>query len=254
MDSEGQEKKMYEPKMLKGGLLDRPVASWIRILLVTTVWWLFVAGFFSLCFFLMFNILYGSEDFSNMNPPYFMKNLDKYPNIFVQPGLSISCKEKENCGGTSLRVTVNKIFNFKPEVLKSEDYPKELKESLEALTDQSSFDNQLLITCDGKKDKDKEALKGIKIRGDPGVPVETFPWAGKKDWEQGVEFDLSDSPAVKDNKKLDVTIICRAWAANIDRTNRQVDDVTVYGGGISLLCFKNGKVDRLSTYSKGCDD
>merc|ERR1711887_53003 len=82
-----------KPVLLKGGLLDRSLLSWIRILFVTAVWWSFVIGFFCLCFFLMNLIIYGAD---NDIQPYFVRDFKKYPGILNQPSLNIECLNSED--------------------------------------------------------------------------------------------------------------------------------------------------------------
>jgi uncharacterized integral membrane protein len=38
-DDKKTEDTVDKPKMMKGGLKDRPLMSWIRILLLTSTWW-----------------------------------------------------------------------------------------------------------------------------------------------------------------------------------------------------------------------
>ena len=95
--SSGNDKKPNEntmkPKMMKNGLIDRPLTSWIRILLVTTIWWSFVAGFFCLCFFLMNQIIYGSQDFETY--PGILYSLYSF-DILNQPSLNIKCQKPKD--------------------------------------------------------------------------------------------------------------------------------------------------------------
>ena len=92
-------------QQLKGGLRDRSLFSWVRILgelhfsflkkpyaassAVTALWWAFVLGFICACFFLMYTILYSGDE--SADEPYFVRNQNKYPDILPQPGLAISC-------------------------------------------------------------------------------------------------------------------------------------------------------------------
>ena len=121
--------KRKPPKeLMKGGIRDRSLFSWIRILgcffsftfflilhypampcsVAAAIWWAFIIGFLAGCFALMcvfflwimslvknymqtirYVILYGSEEDSKA--PYFVRNQNKYPDLLYQPGIKIDC-------------------------------------------------------------------------------------------------------------------------------------------------------------------
>ena len=113
-------------ELMKGGIRDRPLFSWIRILgwffplsssnwfssftlsysVVAAIWWVLIVGFLAGCFSLMcvsismiclcskwnsprYAILYGSDEGSKA--PYFVRNPNKYPDLLPQPGIKIDC-------------------------------------------------------------------------------------------------------------------------------------------------------------------
>ena len=253
------EKKKKKPKMMKNGLKDRPLKSWIRILTVTAVWWSFVIGFFCLCFFLMHEILYSSE---KNTQPYFSRNFMKYPGILNQPSLNILClkSEKEQvkkCDTAELSISVNKIFNFVPEPFAKEELPEELKVKLNTLGVAVSElpDNQVYVTCDGRKQEDKDNLEGMKIKPDEaGINAVEFPWTEEKQsWPQ-VSLDLSNSKVVmaKHKDKVKVFMECKAWAKNIEREDRFVDKKTPRGGLLVAFCFQNGEIEIMKKLGE-CD-
>jgi len=246
-----KDKNIKKPKMMKNGLFDRPFWSWIRILIVTAVWWGVVFGFYCLCFFLMHLVLYGS---GNDAQPYFARDFKKYPGILNQPGLNIAClkpKEtniKEGCNTAELSISVNKIFNFKPNPYTKE----ELLDLLEGVAKENLNEKMIHVTCEGRKEEDKDNLKGMKIRGESiGIKVDKFPWTvDTEDWPQ-VTFDLSSTKVVMDKmKNKKVSVECRAWAKNINREDRHVDKMTPRGGALSVICFNGGKIAKTGD----CDD
>ena len=236
-----------KPKMMKNGLIDRPLTSWIRILLVTTIWWSFVAGFFCLCFFLMNQIIYGSQDAQ----PYFARNFEKYPGILNQPSLNIKCQKPkddkkpwENCDTTMLSIEINKMFKFVPESY--EEYPKEMVDVLKKLGVTGELKKKhVFVTCEGRKEEDKVNLEGMKFEEDPypGFDVTNFPWTEdiKKSWI-GISFDLSSSKVVSEKTDVKVHMECKAWAKNIKTEIRFVDKKTPQGGALGVFCFKSGKI------------
>jgi len=248
--------KIKKPKMMKNGITDRSFSRWIRILVVTAVWWGFVFGFYCLCFFLMYLVLYGS---GNDAQPYFPRSFMKYPEIFVQPGLNIKClmsretNTMESCNTTELSVSVNKIFNFVPYPYIQGEFPDEVVDELKRLgiALKGLERNMMFVTCDGRKQEDKDDLEGMKISsGSRGIRIDKFPWTvDTEDWPQ-VSFDLSSTKVVMDKKKKKVSVECRAWAWNIDTEDRFVDKMTPRGGALSVFCFDNGKIVKI----KDCDD
>jgi hypothetical protein len=253
-DESKTEETKEKPMMMKGGLRDRHILSWIRILLVTAIWWVFVAGFFCLCFLLMNQILYGSKD----TQPYFVRNFMKYPGILDQPGLNIKCRnlmrgeEDSSCDTTSLSIGINKIYNWKPETFTNEDNPEtsiyvgtaNMKEDLKKMgVTELPTEDLVYVTCNGRKQEDKDNLEGIKMIGVPGFNVDGFPWMGKNEtWLKPLSLDLSNSAAAKSNAKRRVFMECRAWAKNIKMGERFVDKKVPHQGGLAVLCFEDGKI------------
>jgi len=245
-----------KPKMMKNGLFDRPFLSWIRILSVTAVWWGFVIGFFCLCFFFMNSIIYGADKDIQ---PYFVRDFKKYPGILNQPSLNIMClnseDKKESCNSNKLAIRVNKIFNFKPDPYAKDERPRELGDKLTDLgVAEGLLENQIYVTCEGRKEGDKGNLRGMKLSRDnpgdtAGMSVDEFPWtAEKKSWPQ-VILDLSNTTIVKDNKKDAVVMECRAWAKNIEREDRHVDKKTPRGGVLAIFCLNKGNIVK----TENCD-
>eukprot|EP00092_Neocalanus_flemingeri_P039013 GFUD01042469.1.p1 GENE.GFUD01042469.1~~GFUD01042469.1.p1 ORF type:complete len:314 (+),score=89.58 GFUD01042469.1:135-1076(+) len=251
------------PKMMKGGIRDRSLKSWIRILLVSTVWWAFVAGFTSLCFLLMNEILYGSDDAM----PYFARDFAKYPGILDQPGLNIKCEsegkedrkssaQQAGCNTNSLSIGINKIYNWKPETYNTtKDNPEvnihegkaNMKEDMKEMGVGTFPEKNLVyVTCNGRKQADKDNLKGMKVTGLPGFEADGFPWLGKnssKTWLKTVTVDLSSSHVAKSSSPSKVFMECRAWAKNIKLEERFVDKKVPNGGGLIVLCFDgHGKI------------
>jgi len=243
------DENVKKPKMMKNGLFDRPFLSWIRILSVTAVWWSFVIGFFCLCFFFMNLIIYGTD---NDIQPYFVRDFKKYPGILNQPSLNIMCldpeEKKESCNTTKLVIRVNKIFNFKPDPYAKDERPSELGDKLTNLgVTEGLLENQIYVTCEGRKEEDRSNLQGMKLsRDDPGdtagMSVDEFPWTAEKESWPKVILDLSDTKIVKDSYKDAVIMECRAWAKNIEREDRNVDKKTPRGGVLAIFCFNNGKI------------
>jgi len=228
--------------LYKGGIRDRPIGSWIRILIVVGLWWLFVFGFTALCFFLMDLILYGSND----EIPYFVRNPGKYPNILSQPGLNITCLE------TSCNVTINKMFLWTPEPYDlSKDSPSVKLEDgtefkLKLVASDLNFKG-IYVTCYGETEKGRKNLEGLKL-DKPGYAKDAFPWTekgGQNKEERTVIVDLADTNAIKG--KDPVTLMCQAWARNINTEAVFVDSGRPNGGGALLICFGGGKV-------KNCDE
>jgi len=242
--------------LMRNGLTDRSFLSWLRILLLAVFWWCFVIGFFCLCFFLMNMILYGSD---NDEQPYFARDFVKYPGILDQPGLNIKClnrEKSENCDTTELAVSVNKIFNFKPVPFTKDEIPKELSEKLESLgAHEGLLEKNIYVTCEGRKDKDKDNLKGMKI-GRPnssdslGIDVSVFPWSAQRNPWPYVYFDLSKTKVVLDKTTQRVFIECKAWAKNIDIEDRFVNKRTPRGGAVAVFCFDDGMIVK----TEDCDD
>jgi len=251
-------KNIKKPKMMKNGLIDRPFLSWVRILIVTAVWWGVVFGFYCLCFFLMHLVLYGS---GNDAQPYFARDFKKYPGILNQPGLNIAClkpKEtniNEGCNTAELSISVNKILNFKPNPFSKEELPDGLEDKLKNLgvAKENIIEKMIYVTCEGRKEEDKDNLEGMKISGEStlGIKVDRFPWTvDTEDWPQ-VSFDLSSTKVVMDKlKNTKVSVECRAWDKNINREDRHVDKMTPRGGALSVICFDGGKIAKTGD----CDD
>jgi len=243
--------------LMRNGLTDRSFLSWLRILLLTVFWWCFVIGFFCLCFFLMNIILYGSD---NEEQPYFARDFVKYPGILDQPSLNIKCLNREksdNCDTTELAVSINKIFNFKPVPFTKDEIPKELSEKLKSLGAHEGLleKNTIYVTCEGRKDEDKENLKGMKIgmpnsRDSLGIDVAVFPWSAQRNPWPYVYFDLSKTKVVLDKTKQSVFIECKAWAKNINREDRFVNKRTPRGGVVAVFCFDDGMIVK----TEDCDD
>jgi len=242
------------PRMMKGGLRDRPILSWIRIMFVTSFWWLFVGGFFALSFFFMEEIL---QQFDGAQP-YFVRNFLKYPGILHQPGLNIKCSST-SCEDNLLIVQINKIYNWRPLPYTKEDNPEtdihvgkaNMKTDLAELG-KASFveDNLVYVTCNGRKEADKDNLKGMKIRGQPGFDAAEFPWLGKQNstWLEPVLVDVGSSKVVKEaGSRVVVFLECRAWARNIELQQQTVDKKVPNGGGLAVLCFENGKIINFGT-------
>ena len=246
-DEEKTEQNIDKPKMMKGGLKDRPLLSWIRILLVTTTWWIFVGGFFCLCFFLMNHILYGSDD----TKPYFVRNFLKYPGILQQPGLNIKCEgEDVNCDTTMLTIGINKIYNFVPVGFAEDERPDNMKEELKKLEIYDLPKDHVYVTCGGRKQDDKDNLEGMQIQGAPGFPVAEFPWKGEESWITGVSLDLSNTTVVRNNgNKKKVEMVCMAWAKNIETEERFVNKKSPRGGALSSLCIEAGRI----VFAEDCD-
>ena len=245
-DEEKTEDTVDKPKMMKGGLKDRPLLSWIRILLVTTTWWIFVGGFVCLCFFLMNHILYGSDD----TKPYFVRNFLKYPGILQQPGLNIKCLwEDVSCDTTMLTIGINKIYNFMPEAFAEDEHPDDMKDELKKLGVTDLPMDHVFVTCGGRKQDDKDNLEGMKIKGAPGFPVAEFPWTGEESWITGVSLDLSNTTVVRNNGKQKVEMVCKAWVKNIETGERFVNKKSPRGGALSSLCFEAGRI----VFTEDCD-
>jgi len=250
-DDDLSDKIVKKPKMMKNGLYDRPFRSWIRILSVTAVWWGFVIGFFCLCFLFMNLIIYGTD---NDIQPYFVRDFKKYPGILNQPSLNIMClnpeEKKESCNTTILVIRVNKIFNFKPDPYAKDERPRELDEKLTNLgvAEELSAENQVFVTCEGRKQEDKDNLQGMKL-GNAALSVDEFPWiAEKESWPQ-VTLDLRNSKIVEGKYKDAVVMECRAWAKNIEREDRHVDKKTPRGGVLAIFCLNKGNIVK----TEDCD-
>jgi len=245
-----------KPVLLKGGLLDRSLLSWIRILFVTAVWWSFVAGFFCLCFYMTHMMLYGTADYDNRNQPYFIRNFNKYPGIFYQPGLNFQCNAK-SCASNKILIAINKIYNFIPDpysisddTFNSKIKPKLREMGIGNLTDDSA---QVFVTCEGADEVSKLLLDGMKVVDGFGFSVSNFPWTENKDWSERVVLDFRTSYVVENMIKAAVKLDCVAWAKNIDQSEMLVDKGLPYGGvGKALLCFKEGQLDKLGNGHTEC--
>jgi len=258
-NDDSSNKSVKKPKMMKNGLKDRPFLSWIRILSVTALWWCFVIGFFCLCFYLMLLMIYGAGWY-RMHP-YFVRDFGKYPGILNQPSLNIKCWQSErmtppNCDTNKLAVRVNKIFNFKPDPYAKDERPRELIDKLTnvRVTEEQLLENQVYVTCEGRKQKDKENLQGMKIHNGytAGMNVDEFPWTKRtkrKSWPK-VVLDLEGTKIAQGSDKDTVFIECRAWAKNIEREDRHVDKKTPRGGVLAVFCFNNGKIVK----SEDCNE
>jgi len=253
--SNTQRTKQKTPKMMKGGVLDRPWFSWLRILLVTLMWWGFVFGFFSLCYFLTYEILYGS----NENQPYFVRNFAKYPGVFVQPGLHIEWNKDDARSKLVFQIGINKVYDWKPETYKENDNPEieglgrkiNMKEDLKEMNYSSKLIDRLVyVTCSGKNKDDVAELKGMKVLTRPGFKIKLFPipyyaFGTKKKWGmKPVKIDLADTEVVNDktDKKTKVIMECRLWSKNVDLAVRQVDEQVPNGGALAILCFCQGRI------------
>ena len=257
------------PKMMKGGLRDRPFLSWMRIMLVTASWWAFVIGFTSLCFFLMYKVIYGSND----TEPYFARNFLKYPSILHQPGLNIKCRKlldtvtgeyvNSSYNTTLLSIGINRVYNWEPKTYTNQDYPRVegevyMKDDLEAMGWWDVPANLVYVTCNGREQADKDNLKGMKITRSPGFEAYLFPWLGtdneeRQKWLERVTVDLAGSKVAKSySDNTSVFLECRAWARNIKLEKRFVDKKIPNGGGLAILCFKDGKIAKIVKNVKDC--
>jgi len=249
-------KDPVKPVLLKGGLLDRSLFSWIRILFVTAVWWSFIAGFFCLCFYLTHMLLYGTVDYHFRNQPYFIRTFNKYPGIFYQPGLNIQCNAK-SCASNKISIAINKIYNFIPDPYSISDdtfnakiKPKLRDMGISNMTDDSS---QVFVTCEGGDEVSKVLLDGMKVVDGFGFSVSNFPWTENKDWSERVILDFGTSFVVENMIKATVKLDCVAWAKNIDQSEMLVDKGIPYGGvGKALLCFNEGQLDKLGNGHTEC--
>jgi len=245
--------KRKPPKeLLKGGLRDRSLFSWLRILVVTALWWAFIIGFLTSCFALMYAILYGSEEDSRT--PYFVRNQHKYPDILPQPGVNIECK------GTSCTVKLNRVLDWIPQPWNPDDdtnpsqklkngrtffMKEELNEVMSTTVDDEQLTDIVVVTCYGAFRDDDRLLKGM-LQDKAGFSKKAFPWNGdsktKDDPLRQLTLDLTDTVAMKSGKEEEVTLYCQAWAKNIDTERTYLDKSRPNGGGSAVLVFKDGKV------------
>jgi len=245
-------------ELMKGGIRDRPLFSWIRILVVAAIWWVLIVGFLVGCFSLMYAILYGSDEGSKA--PYFVRNPNKYPDLLPQPGIKIDCAEK------SCSISLNRIIGWTPQPwdaatespsqeLKDErtlDMKTQLKEV--GRSEKELKEVAVVVTCYGANHDDAQQLKGMK-QDKAGFPKEAFPWTGesetKEDERRSLTLDLSKAKAMSSDEKEEVTLYCQAWAKNINTERIFVDKGRPNGGGSCLVIFKEGKVKCLK---KGEDE
>jgi len=234
--------------LLRGGLRDRSFFSWVRILLVTALWWSFVAGFFCLCFYLMDMILYPSEE----SQPYFVRTWNKYPAILHQPALNIVCRENNTC-----HVTISRLLNWEPDIyLKDDEFQVMLTDGkqanvTQALTDlglsgfnKTQVEELVPVICYGRKKNDARSLDGMTTSAG-GFSKDTFPWTGEKDDREYITINLEKSFIVRESTEESkvATMDCVAYAKNIHRESRYVDRKIPNGGGTVKVCFRKGKID-----------
>jgi len=244
--------KRKPPKeMMKGGIRDRSLVSWIRILVVAAVWWAFIIGFLAGCFALMYTILYGSEEGSKA--PYFVRNQNKYPDLLPQPGIKIDCAEK------SCSISLNRIISWTPQPwdAATESPSQELKDErtldmkaqlkVVGRSEKELKEIAVVVTCYGATSSDAELLKGMK-QDKAGFLKEAFPWTGesetKEDDRRKLNLDLSKAAAMLSGKqeKQMVSLYCQAWAKNIDTERIYVDKGRPNGGGSCIVYFEKGEV------------
>jgi len=244
--------KRKPPKeLMKGGIRDRSLFSWIRILVVAAIWWAFIIGFLAGCFALMYTILYGSEEDSKA--PYFVRNQNKYPDLLPQPGIKIDCAEK------SCAISLNRIIGWTPQPWDAAtDSPSQelkdertldMKAQLKVVgrSEKELKEVAVVVTCYGATIRDAELLKGMK-QDKAGFPKEAFPWRGdsktKEDDRRRLTLDLSKAAAMLESKQesVKVTLYCQAWAKNIDTERIYVDKGRPNGGGSCIVFFQEGQV------------
>jgi len=242
--------KRKPPKeLMKGGIRDRSLVSWIRILVVAAIWWALIIGFLAGCFYLMYAILYGSDESSKA--PYFVRNQNKYPDLLPQPGIKIDCAEK------SCSISLNRIIGWTPQPWDATtDSPSEelrdertldMKNQLEEVgrSEKELKEVAVVVTCYGATSSDVELLKGMK-QDKAGFPMEAFPWTGedetKEDERRKLTLDLSKAAAMSSNKQAMATLYCQAWAKNINTERIYVDKGRPNGGGSCLVYFLEGRV------------
>lgn len=238
-------------QQLKGGLRDRSLFSWVRILAVTALWWAFVLGFICACFFLMYTILYSGDE--SADEPYFVRNQNKYPDILPQPGLAISC------GNKTCTVTINKMFRWKPEPY-DESYPQQtlykrminMTERLEKLKLVATGDI-MVVTCLGADKEDDELLDGM-TQDKAGVPINLFPWTkDSEDEGRQLILDLSNAKFFlagtnKSCTEYSVKLHCQAWAKNFKEEG--VKEKQRGGGRLLRLGIKGGRLETCATTKK----
>jgi len=235
-----------------------PLAKNRRIrnkLFLTFLWWGFVYGFFTLCYYLTYEVLYGLDD----SRPYFASNLTKYPGVFVQPGLHIEWNKDDARSKLVFQIGINKVYDWKPETYKENDNPEieglgrkiNMKEDLKEMNYSSKLIDPLVyVTCSGKNKDDVAQLKGMKVLTRPGFKTKGFPWNGTKvngtkvNWMNLVEIDLDDTVVAncKTDNKIKVIMECRVWAKNVDLAVRKVDEQVPNGGALAILCFCQGRI------------
>jgi len=245
--------KRKPPKeLMKGGIRDRPLLSWIRILVVTAIWWACIFGFLVGCFSLMYAILYGSDEGSKA--PYFVRNANKYPDLLPHPGIKIDCAEQ------SCIISLNRIIGWTPQPWDAaaespsqelkDERPLVMKTQLKKMgrSEKELKEVAVVVTCYGATADDELHLTGMK-QNKAGFPKEAFPWTGesetKEDERRSLILDLSQTNAMLELPNSKAMLYCQAWAKNIDTERSFVDKGRPNGGGSCHLDFKDKKVKCL---------
>lgn len=248
------------PVQLKGGLTDRSLFSWIRILVLTCLWWCLVAGFSLACFTLMSSLLHPGQD----SQPYFVRNQAKFPAILDQPGLAINCTES---GPPSCHISLNKILVWQPQpwdlgqpvptIQLQDGRSLEIKEQLKLLgqEDLGDFVPGVFVTCQGKTKLDQSHLAGMKLL-QPGFQGSVFPWKGEgsegsNSLGRRVVLEMGEAMVVQNQidskeafeQQVRVTLQCQAWARNILNLPSFVDSHQPRGGVAAVICFKERRIE-----------
>eukprot|EP00091_Calanus_sinicus_P010758 TRINITY_DN24779_c0_g1_i1.p1 TRINITY_DN24779_c0_g1~~TRINITY_DN24779_c0_g1_i1.p1 ORF type:complete len:145 (-),score=35.13 TRINITY_DN24779_c0_g1_i1:30-464(-) len=141
------------------------------------------------------------------------------------------------------------MFNWKPEPYTSEDDYPEIGQYEEGHArdgdDIPCSGRSCYVTCNGRRQVDKENLQGMKMTRPSRVPVGGLPWLGNKEsWLEPVTLDLGLNSLVglrgkKQQPRL--YLECRAMAKNIPARGEGGGQEDSNGGALATLCFMEAR-------------
>merc|ERR1712179_784388 len=218
----------YNPE--NGTCLTRTPFNWLKISLFTI---LYYAVLFTTTF--IFFTLFLQIKYQDDSKPVEVAPDNIWPTLLEHPDLAI--KLTNDACTPCLDITINKLFNWKPEVYSSTDMPPRVKAMLTKIGVTPDFSKEMVyVTCSERADEQKTCLDGMKIKGNTtSFLASYFPYSNeKKDWPKMV-IDLSQTSGVFQQSssknsnpsstcpgKTTVTLECRAWAKNIKHSATNV--------------------------------
>merc|ERR1712179_233838 len=158
----------YNPE--NGTCLTRTPFNWLKISLFTI---LYYAVLFTTTF--IFFTLFLQIKYQDDSKPVEVAPDNIWPTLLEHPDLAI--KLTNDACTPCLDITINKLFNWKPEVYSSNDMPPRVKAMLTKIGVTPDFSKEMVyVTCSERADEQKTCLDGMKIKGNmTGFLASNFP-------------------------------------------------------------------------------